>query len=296
MKIAITGSTGLIGQHLTDQLRAGGHEVVRMVRHDASGTDILWRTDGPLDPAALRGVDAVVHLAGEPIGGGRWTDAQKRRIRESRTKGTDTIATAVAKAEDGPKVLISMSAQGLYGDRGDTVITEKTEPGDDFLADVVATWEAAADPARDAGVRVIHPRAGIVLDPGGGALPKMLPLFKLGLGGRFGSGDQWWSWIAIDDVVGFMIWALENDDVEGAYNLTAPNPVTNKEFTAVLADVLDRPAFLPVPAFGPKLLLGELADALLFHSQRVIPERTTAEGFDFQFDDLGPALRHVLDR
>ncbi len=296
MKIAITGSTGLVGERLVKDLHGAGHEVVRMVRRDPTGSDILWRTTGPLDPAALRGIDAVVHLAGESIGAGRWTDAQKRRIMDSRVDGTTTIAEAMAKADGGPRTLISASAVGLYGDRGDEVITESTPPADDFLATVVAAWEAAAEPARTAGIRVVHPRLGIVLDPDGGALQKMLPLFRLGLGGRFGSGEQYWPWVAIDDVSGMIRWALENDDVEGAYNVTGPNPTTNAQFTEVLGEVLGRPALLPVPAFGPKLILGELADALLFNSQRVEPTRLLEAGYTFEFTNLGPALRQVLDR
>jgi uncharacterized protein (TIGR01777 family) len=296
MKIAMTGSTGLIATHLVRALTHGGHTVVRLVRHDASGTDILWRTEGPLDPAALSGIDAVIHLAGEPIGGGRWTDSQKRRIRDSRVDGTTTISRAIAAATDGPRVLISASAIGLYGDRDDQVITEQTEPGNDFLSRVVIAWEGAADPARAAGVRVVHPRTGIVLDPKGGALQKLLPLFRMGLGGKFGSGDQWWSWVAMDDVVGLICWALENETAAGPYNVTAPNPTTNAEFTEVLAQVLDRPSFMTVPKFAPKLLLGELADALLFHSQRVQPEQALADGYDFVFPTLGPALRHMLGK
>ncbi len=296
MKIAITGASGLIGSRLQADLRADGHVVVPMVRGAADAGELRWRTEGPLDPAALRGIDAVVHLAGEPIGAGRWTSAQKARIRNSRVEGTTTIAEAVAKSEGGPKVLVSMSAVGFYGNRGDEVLTESSDPADDFLADVVTAWEAAADPARAAGVRVVHPRAGIVLDPSGGALQKLLPLFRVGLGGKFGSGAQWWPWVAIDDVSAAIRWMLTTDSAEGAYNLTAPNPLTNAEFTEVLGSVLGRPTFATVPAFGPKLLLGELADALLFNSQRVEPAKLQAEGFDFRFRDLAPALRHLLDR
>ncbi|MEE8603563.1 TIGR01777 family oxidoreductase [Euzebya tangerina] len=296
MKIAITGSTGLIGERLVADLLSDGHQPIRMVRSNPTGSDIVWSTTGPLDPAALRGVDAVVHLAGEPIGAGRWTDARKRRIRESRVNGTTTLTTAMAAADGGPKVLVSASAIGYYGDAGDTVLTESSPPGDDFLADVVVAWEAAADPAREAGIRVCHPRTGIVLDPDGGALQKMLPLFKLGVGGKFGSGEQWWSWITIDDVSGAIRWMLENEDADGAYNLTAPNPTTNAEFTEVLGDVLGRPTFLPVPKFGPKLILGELADALLFHSQRVEPQRTEKDGYTFQFANLAAGLRQVLGK
>jgi uncharacterized protein (TIGR01777 family) len=296
MKIAITGSSGLIGERLVADLTGAGHQVVRMVRSDPAGSDIVWRTQGPLDPAALRGIDAVVHLAGEPIGGGRWTAARKRRIRDSRVQGTTTIAEAMARSDGGPTVLVVASGINVYPDSGDAVVTEETPPADDFLARVVTDWEAAADPARTAGIRVVHTRFGIVLDPSGGALQKMLPLFKLGLGGRFGSGDQWWSWVAIDDVAGVIRWALDTGSAEGAYNVTAPNPVTNREFTEVLGEVLGRPAVVPVPAFGPRLLLGELADVLLLTSLRVEPARLLAAGYTFEQTALGPALRSVLGR
>lgn len=301
MKIAITGSTGLIGEHIVTDLRGAGHEVVRMVRSDPTGTAILYRTAGPLDPAALRGVDGVVHLAGESIGGSsptdlRWTTAKKRRILDSRIEGTTTIAEAIAKSDDGPRVLISASAIGGYGNRGDEVLDESSTPGEDFLAGVVKAWEAAADPARTAGVRVVHPRFGIVLHARGGALQKLLPLFRLGLGGRFGKGDQWWSWVSMADVTGAVRWALESDSVEGPVNVTSPNPTTNAEFTEVLADVLNRPSFVTVPAFGPRLVLGELADALLLNSQRVKPDRLLQSGYRFAFEELAPALRDALGR
>lgn len=301
MKIAITGSTGLIGEHVVADLHAAGHEVVRMVRSNPTGSDIVYRTQGPLDPAALRGVGAVVHLAGESIGGSsvkdlRWTDAKKRRIMDSRVQGTTTIAEAVTKADDGPMVLVSASAIGVYGNRGNEVLTEDSAPGKDFLAEVVTAWEASAEPARTAGARVVHPRFGIVLHPEGGALQKMLPLFKAGVGGKFGKGDQWWSWVSMPDVVGAIRWAIETESAEGAYNVTAPNPTTNAEFTEVLGDVLGRPTFATVPAFGPKLLLGELADALLFNSQRVQATRLAEAGYAFRDTDLGPALRRALGR
>ncbi|HUG83299.1 MAG TPA: TIGR01777 family oxidoreductase [Euzebya sp.] len=299
MKIAITGSTGLIGQHIVTDLSDAGHKPVRMVRSNPTGDDILYRTAGPLDPAALRGIDAVVHLAGESIGGSspldlRWTVAKKQRILDSRVTGTTTIAEAMAKADGGPRVLISASAIGLYGDRHDEVLTEASAPGDDFMATVAQAWEASADPARTAGIRVVHPRFGIVLHPRGGALQKLLPLFRIGLGGRFGSGRQWWSWVSIADAVGAVRWALETDTAEGAYNITGPNPTTNAEFTKVLAGVLGRPSFATVPAFGPRLLLGELADALLFNSQRVLPDRLLDSGYGFTFTDLRSALRNAL--
>lgn len=299
MKIAITGSTGLIGEQLIRELAGAGHQVVRMVRSAPSGTDILWRPGGTLDPAALRGIDAVIHLAGESIGGSspldlRWTRAKKARILGSRVEGTTTIAEAVARSDGGPRVMVSASAIGLYGNRGEEVLTEDRAPGQDFLAEVVTAWEAAAEPARTAGVRVVHPRIGIVLDPDGGALQKMLPLFRAGVGGKFGDGSQWWSWVSVADVVGAIRWMVETGSAEGPYNVTGPHPTTNAEFTAVLGEVLGRPTFVTVPAFGPKLLLGELADALLFNSQRVDSSKLAAAGYAFRFADLAPALRDVL--
>ena len=295
MKIAISGSTGLLGERLVSALTEDGHEVVRMVRRPAQPGEIQWAPGGHLPPERLAGIAAVVHLAGEPIGAKRWTDEQRQRILASRRDGTRTVAQAVAEARDGPSVLVSASAVGYYGDCGDELLTEESAPGDDFLADVVAQWEAAADPAREAGVRVAHPRSGVVLDPGGGALGRMLPLFKFGLGGRFGSGGQWWPWVTIDDEVRALRFALEGD-LSGPFNVAAPTPVTNAEFSKTLAAVLHRPAFLPVPRFGPKLVFGEMADALLFGSQRVVPARLVGAGFDFAWPELEPALRHLLKR
>lgn len=299
MDIAITGSTGLIGEALRASLVADGHRVVRVVRRTATGADeITWDpAGGHLDPSDLVGLDAVVHLAGEGIAEKRWTDAQKDRILTSRTAGTGLVARALADAgADGPKVLVSGSAIGWYGDRGDEVLTEDSAPGTGFLADVCRRWEAAADPARDAGVRVAHARTGIVLDPDGGVLAKQLPLFRLGLGGRIGSGRQYMSWIAIEDEVAALRFLLEHD-VEGAVNLTAPSPVTNREFTEALGGALHRPAVVPVPGFGPKVLFGgELVDELLLASQRVQPARLVDAGFTFAQPELRPALDALLAR
>lgn len=299
MDIAITGSTGLIGEALRASLVADGHRVVRVVRRTATGADeITWDpAGGHLDPSDLVGLDAVVHLAGEGIAEKRWTDAQKDRILTSRTAGTGLVARALADAvAEGPKVLVSGSAIGWYGDRGDEVLTEDSAPGTGFLADVCRRWEAAADPARDAGVRVAHARTGIVLDPDGGVLAKQLPLFRLGLGGRIGSGRQYMSWIAIEDEVAALRFLLEHD-VEGAVNLTAPSPVTNREFTEALGGALHRPAVVPVPGFGPKVLFGgELVDELLLASQRVQPARLVDAGFTFAQPELRPALDALLAR
>lgn len=281
MRVAVTGSHGFIGTALRASLLDDGHEPV------AIGRDSITS-------AALRGSDAVVHLAGEPIGAKRLTAEQKRRILESRTTTTSAVARAmVALGAEGPQVLVSASAIGYYGDRGDEVLTETSAPGDDFLAGVCTAWEAAADPARDAGLRVAHVRTGLVLGRGG-ALAKMLPLFRVGLGGRFGSGRQWWSWISLDDEVGAIRFLLDHD-VAGPVNLTGPAPLTNAAFTKVLARVLHRPAVVPVPKFGPRLLLGrELADELLFTSQRVEPAVLAAHGYRFRHPDAESALRATL--
>ncbi len=249
---------------------------------------------GRLDPAALAGVDAVVNLAGAGIGDHRWTDDYKRRVRESRTVGTRALAEAIAASDEGPKVLLSGSAVGYYGDRGDEVLDETSAPGDGFLASVARDWEAATAPADAAGARVVHLRTGIVLAEEGGALAKMLPLFKLGLGGRFGSGRQWMSWISIDDEAEAIIHLLTSD-VAGPVNLTAPEPVTNAQLADTIGDVLRRPTVVPVPSFGPKLLLGgERAGALLLEGQRVLPRVLQADGYEFTHPTLERALRAAI--
>jgi uncharacterized protein len=299
MDVAITGASGLIGKALSRALAADGHRPVPLVRRaPAAGEDaIAWDpAAGTIDAASLEGIDAVVHLAGEGIGEKRWNDEQKRRIKDSRVQGTHLLATTLAGLTRPPTTFLSGSAIGFYGDRGDEELTETSNPGDIFLAEVCVAWEAAAAPAVEAGIRTAYLRTGIVLDPDGGALAKTLPLFKLGLGGKMGSGRQWWSWISIDDEVGAIRFLL-NTSVTGPVNLTAPAPVTNAEFTKVLGHVLGRPTLLPVPAFGPRLLLGaELADQLLFASQRVLPTVLADAGYTFTTPDLDGALHRVLDR
>ncbi len=298
MRVAITGSTGLIGSALKPHLESLGHEVIRVVRGDASGTDIAWSpAEGRIDPHALDGVDAVVHLAGAGIGDHRWTDDYKRELLESRTKGTTLISEAIASADGGPSVLLSGSAIGIYGARGDEDLTEQSAAGDGFLADICVQWERATSAAEAAGARVVHLRTGIVLSAEGGALKKQLPLFKFGLGGKMGSGDQWQSWISIDDEVAAIAHLLTADTV-GPVNLTAPQPVTNAEFTDTLGDVLHRPTFLPIPKFGPKLLLGgELADNLLYSGQKVLPAVLEHDdGFTFRHRDLASALQALLGK
>ena len=299
MRVGITGASGLIGTALGEHLRSSGHQVTAIVRRAAGAGEISWDPDdGRLTAGDLAPLDAVVHLAGAGIGAHRWTDAYKQTLLRSRVDGTTLLAGALAELGDaGPQVLLSGSAIGFYGDRGDEVVDETSTSGDGFLAEICRAWEASTRPASGAGVRVVHLRSGVVLSRDGGALAKMLPLFKLGVGGRFGSGDQWMSWISITDEVR-AITHLLTADVEGPVNLTAPNPVTNREFADVLGDVLHRPSLLPVPRFGPKLLLGgELADALLFEGQRVDAAVLGAdEDFSFAHPDLATALRAVLDR
>jgi len=295
MDIAITGSSGLIGSALSERLRREGHRVRPVVRREPSGPDeIRWDpTGGTIETEKLEGVDAVVNLAGAGIGDKRWTPERKKEIRESRTIGTGTVARAVADAK--VPVLVSGSAVGFYGDRGDEVLTEDSPPGDGFLSTLCIDWEAATEPAEAAGTRVAHVRTGIVFTPKGGALAKLLPLFRLGLGGRMGDGTQWWPWISLDDEVGAIVHLL-TADVSGPVNLSAPNPVTNAELTKTLGRVLKRPTLLPVPKIGPQLLLGkELAEALLGDSDRMLPRRLEASGYAFAHPTLEPALRALLD-
>lgn len=296
MDVAITGSSGLIGTALGTALEADGHRVRRLVRRPPEGPDeVRWDpAAGTIDTAALAGVDAAVNLAGPGIGDKRWTDDRKRELRDARVHGTRLLAGALA--EVGAAVLVSGSAVGYYGDRGDEVLTEASAPGDDFLADLCVDWEAATAPASDAGIRVARIRTGIVLAPGGGALAKLLPLFKLGAGGRMGSGKQWWSWITIDDVVGGVRHLLDHD-VDGPVDLVAPGTVTNQELTEALGRVLHRPTLLPVPRFGPKLLIGgEAATTFLYASQRVLPEVLEQDGYEFAHTDVESGLRAVLGR
>jgi uncharacterized protein (TIGR01777 family) len=299
LKIAISGASGMIGTALARSLRLDGHEVLPLVRRPVRSDEqaVQWDpSSGTIDAGALEGIDGLVNLSGAGIGDKRWTDAYKREVLESRTTSTDLLARTIAGLDRPPSVFVSGSAMGIYGDTGDTAVTEDGPLGTDFLADVCKSWEAAAAPASAAGIRVAFPRTGIVLSPHGGALAKLLPLFRFGLGGRMGSGRQWWSWISLDDEVGAIRWLLDHD-VVGPVNLTAPNPVTNREMTEVLGQVLHRPTLLPVPSFGPKLVLGgELADALLFTSQRVLPAVLEEQAYPFTHPTLEVALRALLDR
>jgi hypothetical protein len=295
MHVVISGASGLIGSALASRLAAAGHVVSRLVRRPPLAGEIRWDPSaGELVASELEGVDAVVHLAGAGIGDHRWSASYKQEILASRVDSTDLLARSLAGLERPPKVLLSGSAIGFYGERGDEELDESSPRGSGFLADVVAAWEGATEPASAAGIRVVHLRTGIVLDAGGGALAKQLPLFKLGAGGKFGSGRQWQSWISIDDEVG-AIEHLLNAGVSGPVNLTAPQPVRNAEFAETLAGVLRRPHFLTVPKFGPGLLLGkEAAEGLLFTSQRVLPRALEAAGYTFRHADLDTALRAIL--
>jgi uncharacterized protein (TIGR01777 family) len=297
MKIVISGASGLIGTQLVAKLSSNGHEVVRLVRRSSKAGEIQWNPkSGTLDAAALEGTDAVIHLSGAGIGDKRWTDGYRKEILDSRTATTALLANTMASLSRKPSVFLSGSAIGIYGARNDEQLTEVSTHGTGFLAEVCEQWEAAAKPAVDAGIRTVYLRTGIVLSPKGGALKKLLPLFKLGVGGKFGNGKQWQSWISIDDEIGAIEYLL-TANVIGAVNLTAPNPVTNAEFTKVLASVLKRPAIVPVPTFAPKILLGgELADALLFTGQRVIPAALNASGYAFKHTTLESALRSLLSK
>lgn len=297
MKILVSGSYGLIGSALVPALAVRGHDILRLVRMPtpSSPDHITWDPGtGRIEMSALQGIDAVVHLAGESIAAGRWTEAKKARIRESRVLGTRTIAEALARLRQRPSALVCASATGYYGDRGAEILVEDSAPGAGFLAEVVRAWEAAATPAREAGIRVVHLRSGVVLSRAGGALARLLPVFRLGLGGRLGSGRQFMPWIAIDDEVEAVVHALTRDDLRGPVNLSSPHPVTNQEFATTLGQVLRRPTLFAVPAAMLRLALGEVAGELLA-SQRVHPARLLGAGYAFRYLELGDALRHLLE-
>jgi uncharacterized protein len=293
-RVLVTGASGLLGRALVPSLKARGFEVSRLVREAAGTSDqIHWNPARPLSPEAISGFDAVIHLAGESVVG-RWGNAKKSKIRDSRVGGTRTLTHALAMAEERPRVLITGSAIGYYGDRADEILNEKSASGAGFLADVCREWEAASQPAVDAGIRTVQIRTGIVLSSEGGALQKMLTPFRMGVGGRVGSGRQWMSWIYIQDWIGSVHHILKNDLLQGPVNLVAPKPVQNAEFTETLASVLSRPAIFPVPAFAIKTLFGQMGEEVLLASQRVEPARLVTSGYPFQCSDLRKALEALL--
>lgn len=296
MKVLVTGSSGFIGSALVPFLTAAGHAVTRLVRSQPrpGAAEVRWDPVAKtVDTAGLEGLNATVHLAGETIVG-RWTPASKARLRSSRVEGTRLLADALSRLTRPPRVMVCASAIGYYGDRGEEILREESPPGTSFLSQVCREWEAAAQPAIRKGIRVVHLRIGVVLSPAGGALARMLPPFKLGLGGRLGSGRQYMSWIALDELVEVIHFALTNDRLRGAVNAVAPRPVTNLEFTKTLGRVLSRPTIFPVPAFAVRLALGEVADELLLASTHVEPTRLLAAGYQFRFPELEGALRHAL--
>jgi uncharacterized protein (TIGR01777 family) len=299
MKILISGSHGLIGSALIRLLTTDSHEVIRLVRHTpTSGSpEIGWHPDkGLIDSQQLEGLDAVVHLAGESIASGRWTTEKKQAILESRVKGTTLLANSLAKLSQPPSVFVSASGIGYYGNRGDELLNENSTRGDDFLARVCVEWENATTPASEKGIRTVFARFGIILDANGGALAKMLTPFRMGIGGRVGSGKQWMSWMALDDAVGAIRFLLYDKFVNGPVNFVTPFPVTNAEFTKTLGHVLSRPTLFPIPAFAVRLAFGELADAALLSGQRVEPAVLQTRGFGFSLPRLEFALRKILHR
>lgn len=300
MRVAVSGSTGLVGSEVVAVLSAGGHEVVRLVRRVPSPgeMDVRWDPEaGVIDAGGLEGCDAVVHLAGENVGAGRWTAARKAAIRDSRVSGTRFLCDALAGLARPPKTLLCASAVGYYGDRGEELLTEESPHGAGFLAEVCGEWEAASAPAARKGIRVVALRIGMVLSPKGGALARMLPLFRAGLGGVIGGGRQYISWVALDDLPGIVLHAWQRGDLSGPVNAVAPRPVTNREFTEALGKVLSRPTPLPVPAFALRLAVGgEMADALLLASARVVPKRLLDTGYAFRSPELETTLRRLLGR
>jgi uncharacterized protein len=292
-RVLVSGASGLIGSALARALISAGFEVVRLNRRPAAGAgEIAWDPAQTLAPESVSGFDAVVHLAGESIVG-RWTAAKKQAVRESRLGPTMRLATALASAPHPPRVLITASAVGYYGNRGDEILREDSAPGTGFLADVCRQWEAAAEPAARAGIRSAQVRFGLVLSSAGGALAKMLLPFRLGVGGRVGDGRQWWSWVHIDDVAGAILHVL-NSDLHGPVNVVGPHPATNADFTKTLGSVLSRPTIFPMPAFAARLVFGQMGDELLLASQRVEPSKLAGSGYRFQFSELNAALGKLL--
>ena len=300
MRVAITGSTGLVGSEVVSVLSAAGHEAVRLVRRAPAPGEkaVRWNpAQGEVDVAGLEGFDAVIHLAGENVGSGRWTAVRKTAIRDSRVNGTRLLCDALAGLARPPKTLVCASAIGYYGDRGEELLTEESSPGTGFLAEVSREWEAASGSAARKGIRVVILRIGVVLSSNGGALSRMLPLFRAGLGGVIGGGSQYLSWVALDDLPFIILHSLQCAELVGPVNAVTPHPVTNREFTRALGNALSRPTPLPVPAFALRLAVGrEMADSLLLASARVLPRRLETTGYRFRFPELGEALRHLLGK
>jgi uncharacterized protein (TIGR01777 family) len=295
-RIVITGASGLVGRRLADELQQAGAQVIRAVRRPTnSANETYWNPQADeIELTKLEAADAVVHLAGENISAHRWSESFKQRIRDSRVKGTRLISETLARLTNKPRTFICASAIGYYGDRGDETLTESSPPASDFLAQVCREWEAACQAARDAGIRVVNLRIGVILSADGGALAKMLMPFKLGLGGKIGSGNQYMSWVALDDVVGAIKFALTHDSLSGSVNVVSPHPSTNAEFTKTLGRVLYRPTLLPMPAFAARVAFGEMADSLLLSSTRVSPQALTQAGYSFQYPKLDAALRRLV--
>lgn len=298
-RVAITGASGLIGAALASYLTAGGHDVLRLVRRrpDPAAVELRWDpTTAEIDAAALEGVDAVVHLAGANIGDKRWSDSRKRLIMDSRVLGTRLISETIARLESPPRVLVSASGVGYYGDQGDRWLTEESALGDGFLAEVCDAWERETRPARDAGIRVVNARLGVVLSAQGGALDKLVKIFRFGVGGKIGAGAQSMSWLAHEDAIGALHHCIVTETLSGPVNLVTPNPVTNKTFTKTLGRVIKRPTFVPVPRFAVRALYGEMGRETVLAGQRVAPTRLVATGFEFAYPELEAALRHELGR
>lgn len=295
MKIAVAGASGLVGSALVPELESEGHQIIRLVRNFPKAGEIEWHPNqDEIDPATLDGFDAVINLAGESIAEGRWTEEKKKRIRDSRVNGTHLLSEAMAKLARRPRVFLCASATGIYGDRGDEILDEHSESGGGFLAGVCREWEKAAEPAVKAGVRVVNLRFGPILARDGGMLEKMLTPFKMGLGGKVGTGKQYISWVAIEDAIGAVKLALNDESIRGSLNIVSPHPVTNERFTRTLGEALSRPTVMAMPAFAARLAFGEMADEMLLVSQRVTPKKLQTAGFKFRYPELEAALRHYL--